>query len=268
MSLKTVAVLSIVLAGSLLASAAPKKPRQASCQAWQDSFNSGSLDSSRWVIASQQAPGYIPDQHIGYYDSHNVSLADGLLKIALTQVIGPVDTNPTGVISYGGMISSKTSCGYGTYEWTMKMSSEASCATCTGQVDSGSVSAGFLYVNNSQTEIDFEFSALTPQALWLVNWLNPNPRRDPTEADQTIDEVTPFDSTSAFHTYRFIWSESKISYYIDGAWQADHTSNVPSAPAYFMINHWGTDSPYWGGTATVGPVRYMYVSHASYTPPQ
>ncbi len=234
--------------------------------AWQDSFNTGQLDSSRWAIANGQAPGYIANQHIGYYEPANVTLNDGLLKIALQQTTGTVDTNSNGVISYGGMVYSNSTYGYGTYEWTMRMSSEATCSTCTGPVDSGSVSAGFVYTNNSQTEIDFEFSALTPQSLWLVNWLNPNPKQDPTGANETYTELSPFDSTSGFHTYKFIWSAAKISYYIDGVWMADHITNVPSAPAYFMINHWGTDSNNWGGMATLGPTRYMYVSHASYSP--
>ncbi len=260
---KPISLLALLLVGSLLAQAAPKK---GSCRAWQDSFNLGQLDSSLWVLASGQAPGYIANQHIGYYDPSNVSLAGGMLSIALYQANGTVDSNPNGVVSHGGLIYSKATCGYGTYEWTMKMSSEAICPTCIGLVDSGSVSAGFLYVNNSQTEIDFEFSALTPDSLWLVNWLNPNPRQDPTSANETFDQVTPFDSTSGFHTYTFVWSPGKISYYIDGIWKADHTTNVPSAAAYFMINHWGTDSNNWGGPATVGPIRYLYVSHASYAP--
>ncbi len=262
---KLISVLLMIVAGTLLATAASKKP-PSSCLAWQDSFNLGYLDTSRWVVATGTAPGSIPDLHIGYYDPANVSLAGGMLRIALTQVNGQVGTNLDGVISYGGMIYSKAVCGYGTYEWTMKMSSEAICATCSGLVDSGSVSAGFLYVNNSQTEIDFEFSALTPDTLWLVNWLNPNPKQDPTAANETYTGVAPFDSTTGFHTYQFVWSPGKISYYIDGVWITNHTTNVPSAPAYFMINHWGTDSTNWGGMATVGPARYVYVSHASYKP--
>ena len=51
-----------------------------------------------------------------------------------------------------------------------------------------------------------------------------------------------------------------------GALQAVHKTNVPKAPAYFMINHWGTGSPNWGGAATVGVPRYFYVDWVSYTP--
>ena len=33
-----------------------------------------------------------------------------------------------------------------------------------------------------------------------------------------------------------------------------------------MINHWGTNSDNWGGTATVGTTRYAYFDWVSYTP--
>jgi endo-1,3-1,4-beta-glycanase ExoK len=146
------------------------------------------------------------------------------------------------------------------------MSSTAASPMGEGYPTSGSVSAGFIYVNNSQTEIDFEFSGKDPDALYMVNWLNPNPARDPTEANETYSFVQPFDSTSSFHTYKFIWQRGKISYYVDGILKAEHTTNVPSAPAYFMINHWGTDSGNWGGTAIVGTPRYFHVDWVRYTP--
>ena len=54
--------------------------------------------------------------------------------------------------------------------------------------------------------------------------------------------------------------------YIDGKLVSTHTSNIPSAPAYIMINHWGTNSTGWGGQATIGVQRYLYVSSFTYTP--
>lgn|SRR5574340_875943 len=265
---KVMTTLCLLLVASELAVAARPPKKNQPCQAWQDSFNTGQLDTSRWVVATGQAPGYIPNQHIGYYEAGNVRLDSGMLSLTLTQISAPVDTNPAGVVSYGALIYTKAVCGYGTYSWTMKMSSTGICPTCVGPPVSGSVSAGFLYVNNSQTEIDFEFSANWANTLWLVNWLNPNPKLDPTASNETYTPWSPFDSTSGFHTYKFVWSPGKISFYIDGIWIADHTTNVPTAPAYFMINHWGTDSPNWGGVATLGVMRYFYVSNASYTPPQ
>ena len=238
----------------------------AGCSAWQDNFNTGRLDRSRWVVGNGQAPGFIPNLHLGDYSPSNVSLSGGTLTLTLTQQSGQVGTNSAGVLSHGAIIYTKSVCGYGTYEWRMRMSSAGNCPSCGGLSKSGSVSAGFLYVNNSQTEIDFEFSGLTPGSVWLVNWLNSNPAKDPTAANETGFQDELASVSDIFHDYRFVWSPGMIRYYVDGILVSTHTTNVPSAPAYFMINHWGTNSPYWGGMATLGITRYFYISHAAYSP--
>lgn len=236
------------------------------CAAWQDDFNTGQLNPSRWTIGVGQAPGYIPNLHLGNYLLSNVSLSGGMLSLALTQQLGTVDGNPSGILSHGGIIYTNIACGYGTYEWRMRMSSTGNCPICAGFPVSGSVSAGFIYVNNSQTEIDIEFTATDVADIYQTNWLNPNPKKDPTSANATSTGTYEPDATSTFHTYKFVWAPGTVTYYIDGNVTAVHTTNVPKASAYFMINHWGTDSLYWGGYATLGTPRYLYVSHASYTP--
>jgi beta-glucanase (GH16 family) len=260
----------VLAAGIVMAAAAAAKTRpglrKQPSSGWRDDFSFGRVDVTRWVIGSGQAPGYIPSYHIGYYDPSHASVTDGYLVMLLTQQNGTVDEHGQGVISRGALLYTRQMYGYGTYQWRMRMSSTAPTPQGEGSPVSGSVSAGFLYANNSQTEIDFEFSGLTPDSLWLVNWLNPNPNLDPTGADETYTAVEPFNSTSSFHTYKFVWQRGKITYYIDDALKAVHKANVPKAPAYFMINHWGTDGPNWGGAATVGVSRYFYVDWVSYTP--
>ncbi len=243
-----------------------KPPKdQPTCAAFQDDFSGPNLDSSRWVIAVGQAPGYIPGSHIGYYDPANVNVENGYLRIELTQQTGYVD-GQNGYISNGGLIYTKNKCGYGTYQWTMRMSATSDTSDGSGAWVLGSVSAGFLYVNNSETEIDFEYSALTPQDVWAVNWLNTRPRRDPISAMATASTFWTPDATARFRTYRFVWAPGVISFYRDGDLVATHTTNVPSKPAYFMINHWGTNSYGWGGPATPNQTRYFYVDSVSYTP--
>jgi beta-glucanase (GH16 family) len=238
---------------------------------WQDDFNGPQPDTSFWIVANGQAPGYIPGYHIGYYDSNHVHIVGDssggyYLQMLLTQATGPVDSNPTGIVSDGAMIYTKNTYQYGTFEMRMRMSSTSDTPSGQGDSVSGSVSAGFLYVNNSQTEIDFEFSALDPKTLYMVNWLNPNPQTDPTEADETFSTLYPFTVSTAFHDYKFVWQPGEIDFYVDGTLKSTHTTNVPSAAANFMINHWGTDGPNWGGYATTGTTRYFYVDWVKYTP--
>ena len=233
--------------------------------AWQDDFNGTALDTTRWINANEQAPGYLPGKHIGYYDPTHLRVLNGYLVISLTQENGTVDGLP-GAISRGGLIYTKNTYGYGTYEWRVRMSSTATSPTGAGSPVSGSVSAGFNYINNSQTEIDFEFSAHQPGWLWMVNWYNTKPATGPYDSQHTYSMASVPDLTSAFHTYKFVWQSGKITYSINDLFQTSHVTDVPTAPAYFMINHWGTNNPWWGGAATVGTTRYFYIDWARYTP--
>lgn len=244
-----------------------KPPKNTLCSAFTDNFEGTAVDGSRWVVANGQAPGYRFADHIGYYQPDRVSVGGGLLRIMLTQEYGPVDGGVWGVVSRGGLVYSKLKCGYGTYEWYVRMSTTSADPNIpTGGPLSGSVSAGFNYVNNSETEIDFEFSAMTPDRLYMVNWRNTDPSQDPTEQQETYHYWPSFDSTSGFRHYKYVWEPGKITFYVDPLTPVVHTTNVPSAPAYFMMNHWGTNSDRWGGDATVGATRYYYIDWVKFTP--
>jgi beta-glucanase (GH16 family) len=282
---RTILLLALVAAVPTVLGAASKKGTnqgkggthgggggQNTSSAWQEDFNDAQLDNSFWVIASGQAPGYISGTHIGYYDPAHVQIVSddtgSYLRLELTQTYGTVDSNPDGVISDGAMIYTKNKYLYGTFEWKMRMSSTSTAPAGDGDSVSGSVSAGFVYVNNSQTEIDFEFTASHPETLYMVNWLNPHPRKDPTTANETFDYMDLPSVSTEFHDYKFVWQPGEIDFYVDNEFQFAHTTNVPSTAAYFMINHWGTDSSIygWGGPAAVDTTRYFYVDSVKYTP--
>ncbi|MCH7979232.1 MAG: glycoside hydrolase family 16 protein [Acidobacteria bacterium] len=247
---------------------------------WEEHFEDGNL-GSRWMIEDWQdparkfsAPGYIPFNHVGYYLAEHVSVADGYLRLRLTQDYGTVD-NSSGVISQGALIYTQDTYGYGTYEWRMRMSSTADIPAGSGSPTTGSVSAGFIYVNNSETEIDFEFSghsleddSLDDETLYMVNWNNKNSRTGPGESDNTVSVVPVPWLNTAFKTYKLVWEKRSVTYYVDDDLQAKHTTNVPRASAHFMINHWGTNSPWWGGLATTATPRYFFVDWVKYTPLQ
>jgi beta-glucanase (GH16 family) len=232
---------------------------------WEENF-SGALDKKKWVVSNGFAPGYVPGNHLGYYESQNVVVQGGVLVMRLWQEPADVEGNPDGVISHGAHISTKQKYGYGTYEWRMRMSSTATSPTGPGDPVSGSVSAGFVYTNNSATEIDFEFGAHESDTLHMVNWHNTNPATGPFDDQMTNTSLPLADISDAFHTYKFVWELGRISFYVDDALQAVHTTDVPSAPSPIMINHWGTDNPYWGGLATFGVDRYFYVDWIRFTP--
>ena len=220
---------------------------------FSDSFNTGRLDTTKWLASNEPAPGNISGVNYGSFVPSNVDLSTGTLRLKLTQQQGTY-----GVMSVGGQLQSLTTFGYGTYEWVMRASSTSPTPGGAGSVVSGQVSAGFSFVNNSQTEIDFEVEGQHPNTVSMTNWISTTQNQN-----SSVFLASPH---AGFHHYKFVWAPGRIDYYIDGALVSTHTSDVPSAPAYIMINHWGTNSTGWGGLATLGVVRYLYVSSFSYTP--
>jgi len=223
-----------------------------SAQAFTDEFNKGTLDTSEWIVSHGKAP------QDGTFDPSNVDLSKGLLSLRVNQSRGP-----NGIISSGGEIQSKRVFGYGTYEFTMRMGSTSETPTGPGKPASGSVSAGFAYVNNSQTEIDIEFIGNDPGNVHLTTWINPNPDQKPT-LKQSDSSALP-GLAEGFHTIGFVWHTGHVEWYIDSKLITEHRKNVPTAPAHILLNHWGTNTDSWGGTGTLG-TRYMYVKRVRFTP--
>jgi beta-glucanase (GH16 family) len=237
----------ILIVLGLLAVFAYAKPKQ--YPAFSDEFT-GALDPAKWDVAVGNAPGFK-----GTYHAENVDFVDGVLRLKLTQ-------SKKG--SEGGEIMSKDLFGYGTYTFVMRMSSTASGPTAAGAAVRGSVSAGWNYLKNSETEIDVEFRGDIPNEIRCTNWINFNPNnRKSMKKTTTIVKARPAD---AFHTYSFLWTPGEIVWYMDGEKIAVNRMNVPSRPAQIRINHWGTDNPNFGGSATFDVTRYMYVKSVNFTP--
>lgn len=222
---------------------APPPPPAPPTGGFSDNFSTGTLDASLWQISDYQAPGD------GVFKPSAISLTPGMLALHLTQ---------DATSSVGGEIQSIKTYGYGTYSWTFRAGSTASAPNVTGTVVSGSISSGFTYVNNSQTEIDFEDQGQYPTRLDITNWSTVN-------AKQTSN-VSAANLGDAFHVYKMVWSATQIQYFLDGVLVGTHTQNIPSAPAYVMINFWGTNSTDWGGLRTPGVDRWMYVSQFTFIP--
>jgi hypothetical protein len=210
-----------------------------------DDFSKGSLDTSKWIPSNWGAPGG------GSFVPSYLDFSTGMLRIKLTQ---------TSSGSVGGELQSKNALGFGTYEWIMRASSTSSTPTGSGHTVSGQISSGFIYVNNSQTEIDSpEIEGQNPGTLWWTSWTSVNTK-------QYTSTQAPFAPEQGFHSYKCVWTKTSINFYVDGALVSTHTGVVPQTPAYAMINHWGTNSTGWGGLATPNITRYMFVRSFSFVP--
>ncbi len=237
----------LFLVHGTLHAAAPSAPAGAT---FFDNFSSGSLDTSKWIPSNWGAPGG------GTFVPSNLDFSTGMLRIKVTQTYN----SSGGIASVGGELQSKQTLGFGTYEWVIRASSTSSTPTGSGVTVSGQISSGFVYVNNSQTEIDSpEIEGQNPGTLWWTTWSSVNTK-------QSTSSQAPFAPEAGFHSYKCVWTPSSISFYVDGLLVSTHTGVVPQTPAYAMINHWGTNSTGWGGLATPNITRYMFVRSFSFIP--
>lgn len=216
--------------------------------AFSDSFSTGTL-SSNWTVDTGDSP--TSPNNTGTFSDANVDLSQGMLGLKLTQTISGTAT------SVGAEVRSLQKYCYGTFDWYERDSSTATTPNGAGSADSGSVSGLFTYYNNSENEIDFETEGQSPTSLELTNWKT-------TSAQQT-SSMTESGMDSAFHHKAFVWSASKIEYYFDDVLIGTHTLNIPSAPAFIIMNHWGTNDASFGGTATAA-TRWLWIQGFSYSP--
>ena len=119
---------------------------------------------------------------------------------------------------------------------------DSSTPNGSGYTVSGQISSGFIFVNNSQTEIDSpEIEGQNPGTLWWTTWISVNTK-------QSTSSQAPFAPENGFHSYKCVWTGTSIRFYVDGVLLSTHTGVVPQTPAYAMINHWGTNSTGWAAS--------------------
>ena len=195
-----------------------------------------------WETHSGSAPpvGNV-NGNVGSFDPMNVSVGSELV-LSLTQT-----QQGSQILSSGSEVMTKQNFSYGTFEFTSRVVN----------VLSGSVTTGFLYASNSETEIDMEQVGNKPDAVDCTNWHGVSNFQD--------TEVTGFHQGNT-HDFKIVWRPGFVDWYVDGELVVHHTQAVPSASAPFLFSAWGTNKSTWGGTATIGPTRYMYISNFKYTP--
>ncbi len=255
-------VLSVLSTAHLIAqeattqSVADKHPATtitaAKAPTFSDTFSDGTLDKTKWFVDTGRAPGNIDGINSGTLRAEHVDLSPGMLRLKLTQSV-----SGTLATSVGAEIRSKKLLGYGTYVWVARAASTSATPRGAGSAASGSVTDVFNFINDSESEIDFEYQGQTPSTLEMTNFSSVS------KSQSTTTPVPGADS--GFHEYKYVWSAGKIDFYVDGELVSTHTEHIPSAPAAAMINLWGTNSASFGGVATDGVTRYLYVSSFAYT---
>jgi hypothetical protein len=185
----------------------------------------------QWTTDSGSAPGP------GSFSPSHVSPLSSGIGLTLTE------TSSGSIV--GGEVRTLNRFLYGTFKWTEYVPVQVS----------GQISAGFLYYDQSTTEIDVEQEGDLPNTFWVTNWLG-------TSNYQTTP-ICCYNGTAP-HKIKLIWKPGEIDYYIDGTRVSVHKKDIPSTAAYFIFNFWGTNSTGWGGLATPG-TRYYVVSNFSYS---
>ena len=248
------ATLAIAFAAPEQAVKPSRSGRPAKVPTFSDRFSGGKLDTSKWIVDTGRAPGNIPDVNSGTFSPKHVDLSTGMLRLILNQSIsGGLAT------SVGSEIRSKQLFGYGTYVWIARAASTADTPKGPGSAVSGTVTDLFNFINDSESEIDFEYQGQSPSTLEMTNFSTVS------QSQSTTTQVPGAESN--FHEYKYVWSASKIDFFVDGKLVSTHTQHVPSAPAAVLINLWGTNSSKFGGVATNGVARFLYVSSFSYSAP-
>jgi len=225
---------------------------------FEDNFNEGVLNTSKWVVSNYEVNNYTGGGSNVTFSPNNVDLSGGSLRLELTQ--------PTASTSTGAELTTKLRFGYGTYMFSMRAGSTSPTSSSTGKTESGQISSTFIIHNPpptyaSVTEIDAPeiegLSARNDDIEWTV-WKNGS-ATDPTPEFKVLSN--PED---AFHVYKFVWSATSIKFYIDGDLKSTCTSGIPTVAAVIDINFYGTNDTKWGGLATVGVTRYMYVNSVKF----
>jgi beta-glucanase (GH16 family) len=237
--------LLLLLTGCGGAASAPSTPSAGSDPAQQSTQGMpaqpvpvGSAQFSMFGFTWQMYGGNAPGG--GTFSKANVD-------VQANQIVLTLDEDGSGD-STGAEIATLTPFGYGTYTFTYLQD----------VVQSGSIAAGFSYLSGSVTEIDVEQQGQYPQRWDFTNWLTT------LHKDTSFVEGYPANEP---HTIEYVWTPSQITWYMDGQQVAQHHEYIPSTPAPFLLNFWGTNSRNWGGLATKG-TRHMIITGFNYQPAQ
>lgn len=127
---------------------------------------------------------------------------------------------------------------YGTFRVGMKLSSVN--GTC----------GAFFFFHSNEQEIDMEFlSWAFEEDKGAVHLVLQSPqsadRLDASDTSTYKVAPLPFAPDDQFHEYRFDWTPSQVTFYVDGEVLTTMTEHIPHAPGPLHLNHWSNGDHYW-----------------------
>ncbi len=244
-------VLAVVLAASpLVIPAAPAlaaPPSSLYTLVWSDEFDGTTVDTTKWhhrtdvKRESAQRP-------------ENVSVAGGLMTIALKKEAF------NGKEYTGGGLISKKAFRYGYYETRAKITAPRGWHPAFWAMAGDGTTTAPAY---RRTEIDgFEFDMHAPRSIHhnVHGW-----KADGTKTSRGTAYDVGFDTSAAFHTYGFAWSETDVKFYVDGTLKHTASYSPTCCTQHDYINIWLTTIAVnlagMDDTTLPGQVQFDYVRY-------
>ncbi len=221
---------------------------------FQDNFD-GSVLGSAWVALDR--PGDSSNAEAQCYRPANSAVAGGFLTQTAKQ-----DSSCSGFSYTASMVQWKSfSFTYGTVEFRAKLAG-----------GKGTWAAVWMLGKNCQIS-----NVTSADNIGTCDWPNPGSDEiditeilngDLTQVNQQVHTNTgspgcrpsTTDVSQNFHTYKFIWAPTKMTWLIDGKTTCTATSSIPSMPMFLMINV----AVGGGGGGTIDPSTFPQTSTIDY----
>lgn len=250
---------------------------------WQDNFASGSITGSvlttgsgnTWTVSEWTNTDYALAGSDVTWQAANISFTNGMLRMLLTQATASTSTGAEIVLATGtGTIGGNGTLGYGAYEYLARAASTDATGLVSGLPISGGVSAAFTILTTgspnyySTTELDI-FQVEGAAARDNVNDIEVYSSTGSSQLTGTVLPSSEYTMTennpwNGYNYYGAVWSAVAVKFYLNGILVGTCTNDIPSVAAPLDINLWGTNLSTFGGLATTGTSRYMFVKSAKY----
>ncbi|EME47136.1 glycoside hydrolase family 16 protein [Dothistroma septosporum NZE10] len=170
------------------------------------------------------------------FNASNVQVQDGYLELAVP----------------GGQTTSPIQCAEVSTDFEVMY---ASVSTYAILVEEAGVCNGMFFYHSDSQEIDIEWisdvnstsNQNTNNGTRVMQYTNQGPHG--TADSSEVDGMAASNATEATHEYRLDWVNGASSFFLDGVFQYELNSNVPTTAGNWIWNNWADGGP----SFTVGP---------------